>query len=100
MVRDFCDEERDMFVMMLCSARFPTREEQIQKDKEEKEKQRLADELANQIAKEEDEKKKFELEKRYGSIKRGKKPIYWNDPTIGGTGVYKKSKGNIIKIEE
>lgn len=92
-----CEEEEDLFVMMLCSTKFPTREEQKSREEIEEAKKKLADERATIAFNKKLEADKIALEKRIEEsrvlTKTGGKPVFWNDPKIGGTGTYKGKNG-------
>jgi hypothetical protein len=92
-----CEEEADLFVMMLCSTKFPTREEQKAREEIEEAKKKIAEEKANMFFNKKLESDKIALKKRIEESRvltnTGGKPVFWNDPKIGGTGTYKGKKG-------
>ncbi len=92
-----CEDEADLFLMMLCATKFPTREEQKVQEEIEEAKRKELEMKANITAKKKMEADKIALEKRIEESKilsktKGK-PVFWNDPKLGGTGVYKGKRG-------
>jgi len=87
-----CEEEAELFLMMLAATKFPTREEQKKREAEEKAKQEEAAYRANLAAQKKMREDQRILEERIQEsrvlAKTKGKPIFWNDPKLGGTGQY------------